>query len=121
MSNKTRTLALAMLVATVLFHSSAAHDSWISNGGFRSPVSNEWCCGAHDRAAIPAERVHTNGVGYEVLIGHLEIVPYNEALPSSDGQYWRCHRADGSRRCFSRPNPALEFGLLGINAKYSNF
>src|SRR5258706_5464563 len=108
MSIQTSTLAfaLAALIAVLLNHPSAAHDSWISGGGYRSPTSNEWCCGENDCEAIPAERVHVNGVGYELMIGRVEIVPYNEALPSSDGQYWRCQRADGSRRCFFAPEPS---------------
>jgi hypothetical protein len=106
MSNKTCVLGWAVLVVAMLCQPSAAHESWISSGGFRSPVSNEWCCGASDCEAIPAERVHANGVGYELMIGRVEIVPYREALPSIDGQYWRCHRADGSRRCFFAPEPS---------------
>src|SRR5262249_16437225 len=105
MSNKTCAFGLAVLVATILFHPSAAHESWIWSGGFRSPVNNEWCCGASDSEAIPAERVHTNSAGYELLIGRVEIVPYKEVLSSSDGQYWRCHRPDGSHRCFFAPEP----------------
>jgi hypothetical protein len=32
-------------------------------------------------------------------------VPFNEAQPSPDGEYWRCKRPDGSRRCFFAPPP----------------
>jgi hypothetical protein len=80
----------------------SAHDSWIAAGGFRAPVGNEWCCGEHDCVAIPSERVKPNGSGYE-LSSPVELVPYREALPSQDGQYWRCQRPDGSRRCFFAP------------------
>ena len=31
--------------------------------------------------------------------------PFNEAQPSPDGEFWRCKRADGSRRCFFAPPP----------------
>ena len=34
-----------------------------------------------------------------------ETVPFNEAQPSPDGEFWRCKRADGSRRCFFAPPP----------------
>ena len=86
----------------VLATTSFAHDHWIAAGGFRAPVGNEWCCGEHDCFAVPAEMVKPNGVGYE-LRQPSEIVPYREVLPSQDGQYWRCQRPDGSRRCFFAP------------------
>ena len=34
-----------------------------------------------------------------------EVVPFTEAQPSPDGSYVRCHRPDGSRRCFFAPRP----------------
>lgn len=96
-------LVLAVLPA-------AAHDSWISNGGYRSPATNEWCCGDVDCEVIPKERVHITAAGYVVTVpvdleGHMqaETVPFSETLPSQDGQYWRCHRVDGKRRCFFAP------------------
>ncbi len=49
--------------------------------------------------------MHTNGVGFE-LTSHGETVPYGEVLTSEDGKYWRCHRPDGSRRCFFAPKPS---------------
>jgi hypothetical protein len=84
---------------------SLAHDSWIARGAYRGPVNGEWCCGHNDCFAIPEDRVHTNGVGYE-LTSHGETVPYREVLTSEDGKYWRCHRPDGSRRCFFAPKPS---------------
>jgi hypothetical protein len=79
-----------------------AHDSWISRGGFRGPKNGEWCCGANDCFVVSAMSVKVNGVGYE-LSQTKETVPYEEAIPSADGQYWRCQRPDGSRRCFFAP------------------
>jgi hypothetical protein len=35
-----------------------------------------------------------------------ESVPFNEAQPSPDGEFWRCKRPDGTRRCFFAPPPA---------------
>jgi hypothetical protein len=32
-----------------------------------------------------------------------EVVMQQEAMPSPDGQFWRCRRPDGSRRCFFAP------------------
>jgi hypothetical protein len=78
-----------------------AHESWISRGGFRGPKNGEWCCGANDCFVVSSQSVRVNGVGYELPTK--ETVPYEEAIPSIDGQYWRCQRPDGSRRCFFAP------------------
>ena len=51
------------------------------------------------------------GDGYVIIHGPLagigpsmyEAVPFSEALPSPDGEFWRCKRPDGSRRCFFAP------------------
>jgi hypothetical protein len=79
-----------------------AHDNWISRGGFRGPKNGEWCCGANDCFVVSAQSVRVNGAGYE-LAQTKETVPYEETIPSIDGQYWRCQRPDGSRRCFFAP------------------
>jgi hypothetical protein len=92
-------LALACLFFTT---TAFAHDNWISRGGFRGPKNGEWCCGANDCFVVPASLVRVNGTGYEIT-NRQETVPYEEVLPSIDGQYWRCHRPDGTRRCFFAP------------------
>lgn len=90
-----------------------AHDSWISRGGLKNGAG-EWCCGTGDCGVMVGGRVSAVAGGYEVdadfaieqydgstLIEHVrETVPYSEAMPSPDGAYWRCHRSDGTRRCF---------------------
>jgi hypothetical protein len=86
--------------------SATGHESWISKGRFKNG-DNEWCCGANDCVAIPGERVRVNGIGYDLILDRTETVPYAETLPSQDGQYWRCHRTDGSRRCFFAPQPGM--------------
>ena len=94
---------LARLLVVVVLCSVAsqtlAHDSWISRGAYRSPVSNEWCCGEGDCFMVPGHQVHVTPAGYRLVNG--EIVPFSEVQPSPDGEYWRCKRPDGSRRCFS--------------------
>ncbi|MBX2806083.1 MAG: hypothetical protein KTR19_08930 [Hyphomicrobiales bacterium] len=94
-------------VALTFFTSTAfAHDSWISRGGFRGPQNGEWCCGASDCFVVPSSSVKTGEGGFE-LYNATEVVPYKEALPSVDGQYWRCHRPNGTRRCFFAPITAF--------------
>lgn len=70
---------------------------------------------------IPKENVHEAANGYHVtgpytIPGYTpngdikgtydETVPFSEAMPSPDGEYWRCKRPDGSRRCFFAPPPS---------------
>lgn len=102
-----RPSAGVLAVSVLIFSASAAyaHDSWISRGQFKNSA-NEWCCGNIDCVVIPEQRVHPNGVGYDLILDRPETVPYHETLPSMDGQYWRCHRPDGSRRCFFAPQPS---------------
>jgi hypothetical protein len=61
-----------------------------------------WCCGKDDCAVVPTTAVKTGGAGFE-LGPTKEIVPYKEALPSIDGQYWRCQLPTGKLRCFFAP------------------
>ena len=103
---KSSAAALALCFFVSSFVSATGHESWISKGRFKNGA-NEWCCGANDCVMIPGEKVHINGIGYELVLDRAETVPYTETLPSQDGQYWRCHRTDGSRRCFFAPQPGM--------------
>jgi hypothetical protein len=94
-------LVSCLLVAQVLLFGSVAraHDSWISRGALRNGAG-EWCCGDGDCPALNyTPRVTPSG--YQLENG--EVVPFSEAQPSPDGSFVRCHRPDGSRRCFFAP------------------
>jgi hypothetical protein len=94
-------LVACLLVAQVLLLGSVAlaHDSWISRGALRNGAG-EWCCGDGDCPALNyTPRVTPSG--YQLENG--EVVPFSEAQPSPDGSFVRCHRPDGSRRCFFAP------------------
>lgn len=106
---------LLVLIPVLLVGTLAvAHDSWISRGGHRN-AAGEWCCGEGDCFAIPPGSVeYTLGQlastdGTHVVWGYklfgVEFVPETEAMPSPDGQFWRCKRPDGTRRCFFAPPP----------------
>ena len=97
-------LRLALVFASFLLIAadSTAHDSWISRGGLRNGAG-EWCCGEGDCFVVPGNQVKVTPAGYRLVNG--EMVPFNEAQPSPDGEYWRCKRPDGSRRCFFAPPP----------------
>jgi hypothetical protein len=95
--------SLLLLAALLPFATqAAAHDHWINHGGFRSPITNEFCCGNNDCFEIQETQVKVNGVGYDLTVPR-ETIPYTEVLPSKDGKYWRCRRSDGTRRCFFAP------------------
>lgn len=80
---------------------SLAHDNWISQGGLRN-AAGEFCCGTGDCDVLDyVPRV--TAAGYLLKSG--EVVPFAEAQPSPDGTYVRCHRYDGTRRCFFAPPP----------------
>lgn len=111
-------VALAALVTLVT--PALPHDSWISKGGHRNP-GDEWCCGVGDcgekvagEAFAGTDGWHVNAVfliegGAEngnVSFGINEVIPYAEAQPSPDGEFWACRRPDGTRRCFFAPPPS---------------
>ena len=95
-------LARRLLAGAVLLIASdaLAHDSWISRGGLRNPAG-EWCCGEGDCFVVPGQSISVTAQGYR--LSGAEVVPYSEAQPSPDGSFVRCHRPDGSRRCFFAP------------------
>lgn len=115
-------LAIAIALSLVAFdvylvRKAFAHDSWISHGALRN-AAGEWCCGEGDCGVIDRGAVTLAPGGYRVdgfvtILGERpagdireevhEFVPYAEAQPSADRNFWRCKRPDGSRRCFFAP------------------
>jgi len=106
-------LVLVFVGLAFVIADTSAHDSWISRGGHRN-AAGEWCCGIGDCFVIPKERVVMTGEGYVIIQSPLagmgpvqhEAIPFSEAQPSPDGEFWRCRRPDGSRRCFFAPPPS---------------
>lgn len=111
--------SLAIAGALVLLAPASAHDSWISHRALR-PAAGEWCCGDGDCGIIDRGAVHATPAGYridgfmtifgtaagDVRVELHETVPYSQAQPSPDGEFWRCKRTDGTRRCFFAPPPS---------------
>lgn len=104
---------IALLLTLLLISPAIAHDFWI-NG--KRNGAGEWCCGAGDCALMDPKSVAATSRGYvvngwgtiegsKVREFYHESVPEPEAMPSPDGQFWRCKRPDGSRRCFFAPPP----------------
>jgi hypothetical protein len=91
---------LSVLVSIFVFPTAGlAHDSWISRNALRN-TTGEWCCGEGDCPALNYTPRVTSG-GYQLENG--ELVPFSEVQPSPDGTFVRCHRPDGTRRCFFAP------------------
>ena len=106
-----RVLPLLSAVALVMATGALAHDqygnpNWINIGRFVSPMDGSLCCGEHDCIEIPASEVQESHGGY-YLTRLNETVPPREVQISRDGNYWRCKKPDGSRRCFFAPPPAI--------------
>jgi hypothetical protein len=91
-----------LAVATLsLIGPSPAHQSWISEEGAKNPVTGSWCCGVHDCGIVMPAPIATDAgwaIHGDVIIdvnGRRvrvdEVVPYNEAIASPDGHFWRCH------------------------------
>jgi hypothetical protein len=120
MQNKMPILFFIALVAILTASVEAlGHDSWISRGGMRNNAG-EWCCGAGDCGVKTAGVVVASKDGWRVnavftiegaapagtvSFDVREVIPYSEAQPSPDGEFWACKRPDGSRRCFFAPPP----------------
>ena len=105
-----RRALIVLLAVAVLFgavRASRAHDpvtglqNWIGEGSYRGP-DGVHCCGPHDCELLDPAEVQQRPDGLW-LTRFKELVPYSEATPSEDGQYWRCHRYTGERRCFFAP------------------
>lgn len=101
------------LIALLLSTGADGHDSWINDGGYKNSAS-EFCCGEGDCFVVPKDQVFMDGRGYVITRGplagagpsYVEAIPFSEAQPSPDGEFWRCRRPDGSRRCFFAPPPS---------------
>ena len=101
-----RRLVLAALMAIATLSLASAHGpaEWIERGGFKN-AAGELCCGERDCFELSGDDVSITASGYFVR-SIRETVPFSEALPSPDGNYWRCQWG-GSRKCFFAPPPSI--------------
>ena len=101
----TRLALVGVLVAATLSLASAHGPAeWIQQGGYRN-TAGELCCGERDCFTHPVTDVSVTSAGYFVR-SKSETVPFSEALPSPDGNYWRCEWG-GTRKCFFAPPPSI--------------
>jgi hypothetical protein len=86
-----------------------AHDpdtgesNWISRGQYLAPDTGVHCCGPRDCERLDPKRIEVTPNGLILHAYDDELVPFNEATPSEDGAYWRCHGSHNQRRCFFAP------------------
>ncbi|PSC02933.1 hypothetical protein SLNSH_21330 [Alsobacter soli] len=93
--------ACAFASCVVASPTAISHDFWINRGQYKDPTSGVHCCGPSDCSSVTPARITVVKDGY--LIDGQELVPFAEAYTSEDHDFWRCKRADGSRRCFFAP------------------
>jgi hypothetical protein len=84
-----------------------AHEFWINKGKYVG-ADKVHCCGPKDCFPIEKADVRESANGYVLKTYSNEVVPFTEATPSEpdpDGEtrFWRCQKADGTRRCFFAP------------------
>jgi hypothetical protein len=101
-----RRLVLAAVLVTATLSLAGAHGpaEWIQRGNYRN-AAGELCCGERDCFELSGEDISITEAGYFVK-SIRETVPFSEALPSPDGNYWRCQWG-GSRKCFFAPPPSI--------------
>jgi hypothetical protein len=97
-------LVLFFLVFILLATTLHAHDSWISTGAYRSPVTREFCCGDYDCKPLNYSPKEIRG-GY--LLENDEAVKESEVMRVSPEGWIVCRRPDGSRRCVFAPLPVF--------------
>lgn len=100
----THVLVFALALSPV---SAWPHDDaeWINHGRYHSLTDGSHCCGQNDCFVVPTEDMSALAGGWNNNVTG-EMVPYRETQSSEDGQFWRCKRHDGSRRCFFAPQPS---------------
>ncbi len=97
-------LAAVLVAATLTLASAHGPAEWIQRGGYKN-AAGELCCGERDCFELASSDVTVTSAGYFVHSTR-ETVPFSEALPSPDGQYWRCQWG-GARKCFFAPPPSI--------------
>lgn len=94
-------IALCFVASRIVWAHENGQPNWITEGKYSGP-DGVHCCGPNDCERLSSDEVQQRPDGLW-LTRFKELVPYSEATPSEDGQYWRCHRYTGERRCFFAP------------------
>ena len=82
-----------------------AHDRWW-NGKEVDPVTKRVCCGDNDVKHLEKTQVRVLPSGYQ-LLDTGEIVSFDHAQPSVDGEYWVFRWGNPRQtQCFFAPPPA---------------
>ena len=98
--------SLAVMATGALAHDRWGNPNWIANEHLVSPIDGSHCCGINDCVELSSDEVQETNGGY-FLKRLNELVPFREVQVSRDGQYWRCRKPDGSRRCFFAPPSSI--------------
>lgn len=95
--------AITAVMGLALGSRAGAHEHWINYGGYVDPTNPQvHCCGKNDCPVVPDSDVEASPAGWRIKSTG-EVVPFSQTYTSEDGKFYRCHRFDGSRRCFFAP------------------
>ena len=90
-----RLLAIAFVLLSTTQAFAHGDASWIMN----NPATS-YCCGPNDCGPVRRDEVKVTREGY---VYANQVIPFAEAMPSIDDQFWVCRLPDGVVRCFFAP------------------
>lgn len=98
-------LFVLVMLAIGMWSQAKAHDFWINNGVYKG-TDGTHCCGQGDCVYLWPDDVEVSSSGWFIKSLN-ETVPFTETQESEDGEFWRCQRSDGTRRCFFAPGQSM--------------
>lgn len=98
--------ALPIRYVLALFVAFPAYGHGLASWIMKDP-RHAYCCGEHDCGALSRGDVKVTPAGYYIKSRH-ELVPFHEAKPSINEQYWLCvNLKTTARRCFFAPTQGM--------------
>src|SRR4051812_32380301 len=92
-------IAALFMIGVACITAARAHDAWW-NGKEIDPATKRYCCGQNDVKHLDRSEVRVTREGYRIDTG--EVIPFDRAQPSPDGEYWR-FTWGGQTQCFFAP------------------
>jgi hypothetical protein len=93
---------IAVMLSLVPVHDVLTPDGYVWVPGLQINRAGQSCCGANDCYVVPKDLISMDASGYWVGSG---FIPFEETLPSQDGEFWLCVH-QGRRLCFFAPPPS---------------
>jgi hypothetical protein len=106
MSDRSVITRLPLRYVLALFVAFPAYGHGMASWIMKNPEHSH-CCGEHDCGALARGDVKITPAGYYIQSRH-ETVPFAEARPSINEQYWICvNLKTTARRCFFAPTQGM--------------